>query len=40
MVSWQHRLNGHELSKFQEIVKNMEVLCAAVSGVTELDATD
>ena len=35
MVGWYHWLNGHELSKLREIVKNRVVLCAAVCGVTK-----
>ena len=35
MVRWHHWLNGHELSKLQEMVKGREVWHAAVHGVTE-----
>ena len=35
MVGWHHRLNGHELSKLQEIVKDRKAWCVAVQGVTK-----
>ena len=35
MVGWHHRLNGHELSKLQEMVKDREAWCAAVHGATK-----
>ena len=35
MAGWYHRLNGHELSKFQEIVKDREAWRAAVHEVTK-----
>ena len=39
MVGWHHQLNGHVLSKLQELVMDRESLCAAVHEVTELDMT-
>ena len=33
MVGWHHRLNRHDLSKVQEIVKDRETWRAAVHGV-------
>ena len=35
MTGWYHWLNGHELSKFLEIVKDKEAWYAAVHGVTK-----
>ena len=35
MVGWHHELNGHELSKLQEIVSNRGAWCAAVHGVAK-----
>ena len=35
MVGWYHWLNGHELSKLQELVMDREAWCAAVHGVTK-----
>ena len=33
MIGWQHQLNGHELSKLREIVKDQDAWHAAVHGV-------
>ena len=35
MASWHHGLNGHEFEQLWEIVKDREVWCATVHGVTE-----
>ena len=35
MVGWHHWLNGHSLSKFQELVMDREAWCAAVHGITK-----
>ena len=35
MVGWHYRLNGHDFNKLWEIVKDGEVWCAAVHGVTK-----
>ena len=40
MVGWYHQLNGYEFEQLQEIVKDREVWCAAVHGVTELVMTE
>ena len=35
MVGWHHQLNGHELSKLWEILKDREAWHAAVYGITK-----
>ena len=35
VVGWDHQLNGHELSKSREIVKDREAWHAAVHGFTK-----
>ena len=35
MAGWHHRLNGHELSKLQELVTDREAWRAAVHEVTK-----
>ena len=35
MVGWHHLLNGHELSKLQELVMDRGAFCAVVHEVTK-----
>ena len=35
MVRWHHLLNGHELNKIQEMLKDGEAWRAAVRGVAK-----
>ena len=38
IVVWHYWLNGHTLSRLQEILKNRETWCAAAQGVTKIQA--
>ena len=38
MLGWHHWLDGHELSKLQELMMNREVWCVAVHGVAKSQA--
>ena len=40
MIGWHHRLNGHELSKLQEIVKDSEAWRTPVQGCKESYMTE
>ena len=40
MLGWHHLLNGHDMSKFQELVMDREAWQAAVHRVTDLDMTE
>ena len=35
MAGWHHRLNGHELSKLQELVMDREAQGAVIHGVAK-----
>ena len=35
MPGWHHRLNGHELSKLQELVMDREAQGAVIHGVAK-----
>ena len=39
IVGWHHRLNGHELVKLQEIVRDGRLVCCGPQGRKELDTT-
>ena len=40
MVGWHHRLNGHELSKLREVVKDRGPWWYSPGGSKESDKTD
>ena len=40
MAGWHHLLNGHDLSKLREMVKDREAWSAAVHGVTDLNTAE
>ena len=35
MVGWHHKLNGHDLSKLQELVIDRKAWCATLHGVAK-----
>ena len=37
MIGWHHRLNGHDLNKLQEIIKDRVVWCIVVHGIAKSD---
>ena len=40
MVGWHHRLNGPDLSKLWELVKDGEAWLLLAMGLREMDATE